>query len=298
MFSKRLTLILAQLILFGFVYGQDEKPPFSERTGIKGVTLFFGGQRPINDNLYGAELFNNASISPKMVEHYNRDLYDTSNKLDNWNRRRIVLPSVRTELVLAPFRLNSKEWMRNIEWTHGVMWQYRNGKVDIKGTKYLNDDQYETFDRQYSFSISQLSYQTNVLFNFPVAGNTMLYTGVGAGAGMPLLSHVRSSPAKIREFKRTNGHFEQVNEYNRYQQETYANTSWNNLLYATVGAKIHLSCRINIHGEYGFTKTHHYLTNGTKLHDFRHGLMLGVRYKFNRPPAEEGDPEKEAKPFW
>lgn len=268
---------------------QDAKPPFSERTGIKGINFMCGLYVPQGLLEFG-DLFLSERYSPGISWAGTKN-FDRSYTLPEF------YPSYRVELVLSPFRKNSQAWKRNIEWTHGILFQ--NYKQETMTT--FQQDSAEhilEFKRGAKAQFTQIAYQSNVLLNFLITGRTMLYAGAGAGIGLPLNGYISAS--EIYKTKLPWGIRYSDQEYVYWGPGTSINSSnFNVLAFGTVGIKYHLSCRINLTIDYALASTWHQMNVGGFLPDHRHGVTFSFRYKFNRPPEENGEgKQNEEKPFW
>lgn len=291
----KILLLVCSLSLSSLLLAQDAKLPFSERTGIKGINLQIGFTGQKYSLLKDGSIITSNRYCSLITREFNTSRF---NEVSFQQRKSNLMPSLRAELVLAPFRLSPKRWKRNIEWTHGVFIQSYQGDWDILGV--VDSSTYKVhYYRRVNMNLTQLNYQTNVFFNFLLTGSTMLYGGLGGGAGIPLTGYLAAGELRKYRFEWDGYRF----LYRTYEfsgtGETINTSNFNLHTYASAGIKAHISCRINLNLEFAFQGTFHHMTYGGFLPDYRTGLTLGMRYKFNRPPDEDGEGgENEEKPFW
>src|SRR5688572_16990734 len=99
---KKITFLF--FLLGSFPVSSQTKLSFSERTGIKGITFFFGSYWQQSNYYYDARIFRDTRFNPGYNLQSQNKMVDT---LLFSNEKARLNSSCRIELVLAPFHKSS-----------------------------------------------------------------------------------------------------------------------------------------------------------------------------------------------
>ncbi|MBI1221212.1 MAG: outer membrane beta-barrel protein [Bacteroidetes bacterium] len=204
-----------------------------------------------------------------------------------------ALPSFRLQLVYAPFRFSSNTFLRNVELIGGIYSQSQVVKYISLISGGENTDtsgiyNYKDYKLDERFGAATLSMQ----FNFPVFDKVMVYGSLGGGWGIfnGLRMESKGMNQRIFQDDSINNKTIVTDIQTEAPKVFYQSTSsWqSNFL---IGAKVYLTCRINLYAEYGYQSIFFLPKGHQSYHQNGQTLHFGIRFKFN--PPDKSTPEKQ-----
>lgn len=285
-------ILLALLILTSLSPAMAQKKDwsFSDKTGIKGVQMSFGINYPQNMKYWAEGVFQEYGDSnwKQRGDNY----YSTATRPQQF--------PVMLELVHAPFRFHTNPYLKRLELTGGIYYNHLKERHFFTTYKDIDETHWET--RYISYSMSNRQFGIHAGFNLsqPITHSLMVYGGYGLG--LNLFGKFIVS----REFYQVKQHYTPSDTMPTHStlitdlpRQTLAYYPQMFTQQFIVGAKAYLTCRMNIYAEYNY-RTFHVLRPGmADLSNNGHGLVLGIRYKFNPPePDDPNAPPEEPDAFW